>query len=95
MVVGKLDIQFSPVPFEAIKRTARHNPNWLRDHRCSGISKAGNQISPSATVFGLVAEDAADNALRVDNSVAFSFQTPFASLEIPRVVAPGTSYLSI
>src|SRR5665811_776069 len=44
MAVGKLDIEFSPVRFEAVKRAARHDPDWLRDHRFDGARGVGLEV---------------------------------------------------
>src|ERR1035437_653656 len=41
---GKLDIQFSPVRFEGIERTARHSPDWLGDHRLEGARGVGLEV---------------------------------------------------
>src|ERR1035441_2853474 len=43
-VVGKLDIAFGPVGFEAIERAARHDPDRLRDHRLEGARGVGLEV---------------------------------------------------
>src|SRR2546423_12252617 len=44
MAVGKLDIQFSPVRFEAIKRAARYDPHRLRNHGLDGARGVGLEM---------------------------------------------------
>src|ERR1017187_563323 len=44
MAVGKLDIEFSPVRFEAIERAARHDPDRLRNHRFDGPRGIGLEV---------------------------------------------------
>src|ERR1019366_9415061 len=42
--VGKLDIAFGLVRFEAIERTARHDPDWLGDHRLECARGVGLEV---------------------------------------------------
>src|ERR1035437_2168271 len=42
--VGKLDIELPRIRLEAIQRTARHDPDWLGDHRLEGARGVGLEV---------------------------------------------------